>query len=421
MPLIDLQVRLRELGRIRTGVTVEAESQGGKKFRRPEKLATFRLTSPSRPLIDAAAEIYGPGEVVPWDSPAGAQWELITKVDVLPIVIPSGEALSQWYEMWKAGGCERRCDGRTETLSDGPCLCPADPAERRELAAKIVPEACKPTTRLNVVLPDLPDLGVWRLESHGYYAAVELAGAAQFLAMASARGMNIPARLRLEQREKKVPGQRTNRYAVPVIEFATTRIQDLLDAGAGPMMLGETEQPAAPMLAPGSLTPAKAKRERGTKVERPALGPAPEVPDGAGFGRQRPVQAEAPTLPTASATEAPAAAEPATVPKEPAAAEQGAGVAPDTEAGGWPVMDDLPPPPVTAPKGKAKPTPPPPLSAEDLKGLIVALPEADRVTARAVFERRFPNVKNLAELDDAARGRYWQEFTTTQQGASSAA
>ena len=290
MPINDIQIRMRELGRIRTGNQV-ATGNGRK---RPAKLETFRLTSASKDLMDAAALVYG-GEVVPWESPAGRQWELITKTAVLSIIIPPGQALSQWYELWSGGGCQRRCDGEVETLSDQPCLCPADRTERRELAND--GQACKPTTRLNVLLPELPDLGMFRLESHGYYAAVELAGTAQFLSMASASGMNIPAKLRLEQREKKVPGKPTNRYAVPVIEFTTTRIIDLLNAGAGPLMLGEAA-PAAPQLAPGELIPEKPKRARGTKVERPQLGPPPEVPDGSGFGRRQPTTpAAAPALP----------------------------------------------------------------------------------------------------------------------------
>ncbi len=414
MPLIDVEVRLRELGRIRTGVTIEGEKDG-KKFRRPEKLSTFRLTSPSASLIAAAKEQYG-GDVQPWESPAGPQWELVTTVDSFPIVIPAGESLSQWYELWSAGGCQRRCDGRTETLSDSPCLCPADPAERRELAAQRTPQACKPTTRLNVVLPDLPDLGVWRLESHGYYAAVELAGAAQFLAMASSSGMNIPARLRLDQRTKKIPGKPTNHFAVPVIEFTTTRITDLLNAGAGPMMLGDA--PPAPQLAAGTLVPERTKRTRGPRVERPALGPAPDVPDGGDFGRREPVSATAPGLPTdvpatrPTGATPPAAPEPSQTPVEPASI-----------AGGWPVVDELPPTPppaVKRPRKGDQVVPPTPLSADQLRDQIQSLPPERMGHARAVFERRFPNVKSLSELDDDQRGRYWHELTT-QQGASSAA
>lgn len=403
MPIVDMQIRMRELGRIRTGNQV-AVGDGRK---RPAKLETFRLTSASESLMAAAAELYG-GKVVPWDSPSGKQFEVITTTDVLSIVIPPGQALSQWYELWTGGGCQRRCDGLVETLSDQPCLCPSDSTERREQAA--AGNACKPTTRLNVLLPDLPDLGLFRLESHGYYAAVELAGAAQFLSMASAAGMNIPARLRLEQREKKVPGQPTNRYSVPVIEFTTTRIVDLLNAGAGPMMLGDAASqitgPAPAQLAPGSLTPPKGQRARQPKVDRPTMGPPPAVPDGSDFGRRQPVTATAAPPPLDDADEPVAEPE-----AEPVAAA--APVAPDTVAG-WTVVDEPPAPP--APKAprvkKSKEPPPKPLTAAQLKELVqggtVSLEFAGQV-----FKRRFPTVRNLAELNDEERGRYWHEVVTT--------
>jgi hypothetical protein len=386
MPLTDITPRLRELGRIRTGNQVT--SKGGKRI--PNKLETFRLTSPSEALIAAAQAAYG-GKRQPWESPAGKQFELVTEVSVLPIVIPSGESLSQWYELWSAGGCQRRCDGRTEQLSDQPCLCPGDPAARRDLAAKLTPEACKPVTRLNVVLPDIPDLGVWRLESHGYYAAVELAGAANFLSAATAAGMNIPANLRLEQREKKVPGQPVNRYAVPVVEFTTTRIADLMAAGAGPMMLGEGI-PAAQQLAPGSLLPAKTPRERQPKVERPALGPAPTVPDGSGFGRAVPV------APTA----APPAVSGASAPQEP------------ESVAGWVIDGQAAPEAASAPEeaveGQVREVP----AALTQDELFAALDEAriDRTYAAEVAKAMWPDRPPRESLTPEQRALLLAELTT---------
>lgn len=261
MSILTLQRRLRELGRIRTGVKV-AGSNGRS---RPAKLETFRLTSPSRELLEAAAEIYG-GEVRAW--PEGDGWELVTKVDALDIIIPPGDAMSQFFEMWSGGGCQRRCDGVTNLLTMEPCLCPADQDERRTLAAD--GKACKPTTRLNVILPLVPDMGVWRLESHGYYAAVELAGTAEFLARATAEGRLLPARLRLDQREAKRPGQPTNRYAVPVIELPQTRIAEMMpELGPGP---------GVKALAAGSTDPRRQSTRR-QRVERPAPGATtPDLP-----------------------------------------------------------------------------------------------------------------------------------------------
>lgn len=277
MPILTLQRQLRELGRIRTGNQVA----GGNGKRRPAKLETFRLTSESRELVEAAAAAYG-GTVTPWRNGDHDEYEVITTAPVLDIVVPPGQPVSQWYELWSGGGCQRRCDGVTEVLAMAPCRCPADVDERRELAQK--GEACKPTTRLNVMLPALPDLGVWRLESHGFYAAVELAGAAEILAMASATGRLIPARLRLEQREKKVPGKPTNRYAVPIIEFVETRMADLqLTAGAEPARLGAGERPARPQLPATTLPPTSDLR---------APSPTQDAPGAGGEGAQLPTSAD---------------------------------------------------------------------------------------------------------------------------------
>src|SRR5690606_36837148 len=102
------------------------------------------------------------GEVRPWDNGGSPEHELYTDTNQVPVVVPPTEmAFSQWYEQWSAGGCQVRCDGQWDQQGDRACHC--DPESR----------ACKITTRLSVMLPDLPGLGVWRVETHGYYAAVE--------------------------------------------------------------------------------------------------------------------------------------------------------------------------------------------------------------------------------------------------------
>jgi hypothetical protein len=254
VPIIDLQQRFLELGRIRTGIQVDFEKDGKAKSR-PEKLDTFRLTSPNRALLEAAIEAYGQAEIRPW----GNQWEVITPAKSFDILVPPGQTLSQWNELWTAAGCLRRCDGVTNAIDNTPCACPKDPAARREAASARIPTACKPVTRLSVILTALPGIGVWRLDSHGYYAAVELAGAARILSRATAAGYIIPARLRLEQREKRIPGRPTNHYAVPVIDLVETRIADLLPeaamrrpellTGSGPALLG-AGRPALPSTPP---------------------------------------------------------------------------------------------------------------------------------------------------------------------------
>ncbi|OIN80755.1 recombination directionality factor [Mycobacterium malmoense] len=232
--IIDLQRRIAEVGRIRIGQTV-----GSGKSSRPTKLDTFRLTSADRNRIHQAAILYG-GQPHEWDAPAGKQWQIITDTDVLNVIVPPSDmAFSQDYEMWSGGGCQRRCDGVNESISDGPCLC--DPDDR----------ACKIHTRLSVMLRDLPGLGVWRIDTNGYYAAVELQGAVEIVQIAAGRGHMLPARLRLEQRMVKRAGQTTKRFAVPVLDIEVSPAQLL---GGAPLPIADgipgtiaIESPAAPL------------------------------------------------------------------------------------------------------------------------------------------------------------------------------
>jgi hypothetical protein len=279
-PILDLQQQWTELGRIRTGIQVEYVKNGQTRTR-PEKLETFRLTSRHRELIDAAVEAYGDAEVRPW----GEQWEVVTPAKAFDILVPPGQTLTQWNELWSGGGCLRRCDGVTNHLDHSPCACPADPAERRKASTANPPTACHPTTRLSVMLRALPGIGVWRLESHGYYAAVELRGSAQLLSRATEAGLLMPASLRLEQREKKVPGKPTNRYAVPVIDIVHTRLVDLLPAGsvrdpiqigAGAMPLLGSGRPALPSTPPPATSDLRAQPDE--LVDERILGAAGDPP-----------------------------------------------------------------------------------------------------------------------------------------------
>lgn len=224
MPILEIQSRMYERGRIRIGQQVAGRN--GKM--RPEKLDRFRFTSAARENLLPIAAAYG-GEVLDWTPADGRkQYEVVTNSTRIPILLPPNP-VSQWLELWSGGGCQRRCDGIRDVITDSPCLCGPD-AESR---------ACKPTTRLNVVLRDMPGIGVWRLESHGWNAAVELPGLAAFVAAAD--GM-VPAFLTLEERIVKSGGE-TRKFMVPGIDVEVTPSQLLagaptgvseLTAGAGP-------------------------------------------------------------------------------------------------------------------------------------------------------------------------------------------
>lgn len=258
---IDLTPRLRELGRIRTGQRV------GKGKGRPTKLETFRLTSTSEALIREAAQMFG-GEAKPWHNPSGGgdEWEVVTDRAWLQVLVPPPFDLSanQAWELWSADGPQRRCNGSFQY--DGEeCLCPRDYAERMEEAAK--GKACKPTTRLKVMLPGIPDVGTWRLESHGFYAAVELAASMAVFAWLKAE-RPVPAILRLEQRTKKVAGGADLKYAVPVLELQAALDRVLEAAGQDDVLQLVPDRPGRQLKA--STPPSEA-------TDQTETGKAPEV------------------------------------------------------------------------------------------------------------------------------------------------
>lgn len=277
-PIIDIQRRLVEVGRIRMGATEEKQKRDGTgTYRAPVRLSQWRLTSRDRARLEAAAQVYG-GTVQPWDQRDG-EWVLDTTVDALPIMVMPGQNLSSWYELWgqRAKGkpieCFRRCDGATETISDGPCLCDPESEKGRE---------CKPTTRLSVLLPDVPGLGCWRFDSHGYYAAVELAGTADLLDTLTRNGQLVPARLRIDQRRAVRDGQTTT-FPVPVIDI-DARLPDVLAITGGQAApAAELERPRYQALPAGdgvSVREALDATARQTAPERTARSAAPIGPAG---------------------------------------------------------------------------------------------------------------------------------------------
>jgi len=203
MPILDLQMRMRQLGEIRLGHVVP--TAGGKT--RPAKLNKFRFTSPSREILASVAELYG-GEVKPW-TPANngpSEFEVYSTVNRLPVLIPPRDAVSQWYELYAGSKCQRRCDGVTEQKSDRPCMC--DP-EKRD---------CKITTRVNVMLRDVPALGQWLLISKGYHAGVTLPPAAELLAQS---GGYVAGWLGVEEKTAIVD-DKPARFMVPTLDVEIT-------------------------------------------------------------------------------------------------------------------------------------------------------------------------------------------------------
>lgn len=267
--LLPLQHRPIELGRIRTGARTEKGY--------PTRLETFRLTSGSQALLAAAASLYG-GEVRPWtDAPDEGYFELVTQSRELRVLIPRDlRTVSQSYEFWQGGTCERRCDGTTEQITDGPCVCPAiaNPDDR-----------CDPVTRISLMLPDVPGLGVWRLDTGGWHAATSLPATISLLKQLSTASW-IPAILRLEQRSKKTREADgkvvTHRFAVPVLDLPNLTIGKVVASqGTAPVPRIEDGISTAPPTAADRVSSARARIE-----ERTTSGPVSSAGHGAEQGAE---------------------------------------------------------------------------------------------------------------------------------------
>lgn len=227
MAIKQLQTRLTQVGVIRLGEKRKAAS--GKEY--PAKLETFRVTSPSKPLIESVAALLG-GEVRPWQSKTGPEWEVVTNATEIAVHVPP-QVIDPNYELWGNGFRARFCDGETERIRGAACLCEQAARQRYERAKLAWPEDglfertkddCKPTTRITLMISDIPaGAGTFKLESHGMNAAAELPALSAAIAAAS---QPIPATLRLQQREggvmKIVDGREkveARKYAVPVLDF----------------------------------------------------------------------------------------------------------------------------------------------------------------------------------------------------------
>lgn len=227
--------RVQEIGRIRMG---EKGPKGA-----PVKLKTFRLTSNDRRVLEAAAGLYG-GKVAEWrDAPDEGMWQIVTAAAELDILIPRAlRSVSQAWELWQGGTCERRCDGRTEELSGQPCLCGP--------ARGTADDLCDVVTRLSVILPRLPGLGVWRLDTGGWGAATTIPATVDLLLALDPRPM-VPAVLRAVQASSKVREDGrviTHRFVRPQLDAPGITIGQLVGAGAEPVaqLPAGGERPALP-------------------------------------------------------------------------------------------------------------------------------------------------------------------------------
>ena len=207
---------------MRLGYTTEAKN--GKT--RPVASATWIITSHSQDHVDAAAALWG-GTVEHWQ-PMGngaQQWRVISQAHTIDAILPPGEPLMQAYELWSKGGCQRRCDGVTEQFTGAPCICMAHFGDQWYEQPKGT--VCDTKSRLKVILPDMPGMGAWRVETGSFYAADEMAGMIDVIRGTVGDQALIPIRLRIEPRTRIAGGQ-TKQFVVPVLELRGVTAGELL-------------------------------------------------------------------------------------------------------------------------------------------------------------------------------------------------
>ncbi|WP_240964076.1 hypothetical protein [Streptomyces sp. C1-2] len=251
-----------ELGRIRTGYS--RPNPNPDKGPIPVKSKTFVLTSHSREYVEAAAKLYG-GRVEQWTPQRSniAQWRVITEARELKAILPAGDPLHQYNEKWGGGGCERRCDGVTEQLKNEPCVCLARYGEKWHQRPPT--QVCRPTSRIGVFLPDMPDLGVWRLETKSHYAADVLAGGLDTVLQATEGKGLMPVRMWIEQRTRVVDGE-TKQFQVVMMVPSLPKLRHALSgpistaAALDPSTLDRPAIAAAPAERPDYLAEARGCR-----------------------------------------------------------------------------------------------------------------------------------------------------------------
>lgn len=184
VPIHELEGQLATMGRIRAGR--KTRSRSGRVV--PEALHTFRFTSSDESALEQVAAIYG-GTVRPWSDQASPdRFELFSDASEIRVALPRS-ALTQWYELWSGGGCQRRCDGVTVTLLQGAGPDGGESLEADCMCAQRGEMACTMQTRLSVLLPDVRLLGTWRYDTKSAIAAGELKAAVELIEAVQLQGI----------------------------------------------------------------------------------------------------------------------------------------------------------------------------------------------------------------------------------------
>ena len=225
---------------------------------RPAGLDHWRVTTPYEHLAKQVADLYG-GQVVAWtDGPRAGEWLVDTQVRELAIYLPpSPLGNTPVYELWDGQQMVRTCSGAELPAAGGPgggcwTTLPTGPDGPEEVESNCLCReagelACKPTTRLDVVLAGVDFAGVWRLVTHSDFAREELPGMVEALAAVAARGF-ANGYLCLTNRASTGRDGVRHKYQVPTLRLPTSL--ESLAAGDGFLQGLPREAVTAPALPP---------------------------------------------------------------------------------------------------------------------------------------------------------------------------
>jgi hypothetical protein len=95
----------------------------------------------------------------------------------------------------------------------------------------------------------MPDIGVYRMETHSFYAANEIAATVDLIRNATRGNVAVPIRLRIEQR-MRVAGGKTKKFPVVAVELRGATAGQILSGALRNLAIGDIADPRELMAGP---------------------------------------------------------------------------------------------------------------------------------------------------------------------------
>nr|PZN59666.1 MAG: hypothetical protein DIU58_17655 [Sphaerobacter thermophilus] len=208
--------RLPRLGKIHLGIKLT--NQRGTEY--PKAVDYFVVKeddSTPAAAVEAFRSVYG-------DKPR--QLRIMFPSDDPEVICP------QYYKQYGAGtGLVRMCDGerclcRTESgeMVETECLCDPPGGD---------PNGCKHMMHLIFMLPDVPGIGVWQLDTSSFHSIVNINSGLEMIRALAGRVSMIPLTLRLRPKEVSPGGRKKTVWVLDLVQ-EQARLVDVIQAARRP-------------------------------------------------------------------------------------------------------------------------------------------------------------------------------------------